>query len=254
MYYSTLPPSTINNPDSKHALRVRLTPNTASLANQKPNPNFNHTNYIKYTPAYASQVYLTQNQLAFAQPFHTLKVNTPNYTNSNHDFASRVHFTHNKLTPAGHNLLIDKQNISHNLNASFAPHNSNYQIESKLVSHSTTTVNTPLQIEPQIALFETPNTGKAPLDYQNQSQFTKLSHVNLSINKTRISTVISTQKSHTLNNSRAQLVNNKKSLFAQTQSEIQLSSLSSIKLIDKSKTSSKMSQQVSSMIGKSASN
>ena len=256
MYYSTQPPFNINNPDSEHALCVRLTPNTASLANQKPKPNFNHINYINYTPAYASQVHLTQNQFAFAQPFHTLKLNTPNYTNFNHDFTSRVPFAHNKLTPAGHNLLlIDKQNISHNLNASFAAHSSNYQIESKLASHSTTTVNTQLQIEPQIALFETPNTGKAPLAYQNQSQFTKLSHVNLSINnKPRISTVISTQKSQTLNNSRAQLVNNKKTLFAQTQSEIQLSSLSSINLIDKSETSSKMSQQVSSMKGKSASN
>ena len=59
MYYSILPPFTINNPDSEHALRVRLTPNTASLANQKPNPNFSHTNYIKYTPANASEVHLT---------------------------------------------------------------------------------------------------------------------------------------------------------------------------------------------------
>ena len=67
-----------------------------------------------------------------------------------------------------------------------------------------------------------------------------------------MSSLISTQKSHTLNNSRAQLVNNKKSLFAQTQSENQLSSLFSINSIQNSKTSPTMSPQVSSMEGKSA--
>ena len=255
-YRSTLSSFNIDNPDSEHALRVHLTQINASLANQKLIQNFNHTNCKNFTSAHASQVHLTQNQLAFAQPSHTLKVNTPNYTNSNHDFASRVRFTHNKLTPAGYNpLVIDKQYISHNLNASIATHTNNYQIQSKLASHSTNTVNTPLQIEPQIALFETPNTGKAPLAYQNQSQFTKLSHCNLQIkNKPQIATIISTQKSNTLNNSRAQLVNNKKSLFAQAQSEIQSSSLSSINLFENSKISSKMSQQVLSIEGKSASN
>ena len=103
--------------------------------------------------------------------------------------------------------------------------------------------------------METPNTRKGPLAYQNQQQFTELSHFILSItNKPQISSLISTQKSHTLNNSRAQLVNNKKSLFAQTESEIQLSSLFSINSIENSKTSSTMSQQVSSKKIKSASN
>ena len=72
-------------------------------------------------------------------------------------------------------------------------------------------------------------------------------------NKPQISSIISTQNSHTLNNSRAQLVNNKKLFFARTQSERQLSSLFSINSIEKSKTLSTMSQQVSSMKSKSAS-
>ena len=94
-----------------------------------------------------------------------------------------------------------------------------------------------------------------PLAYQNQQQFTEISHFNLSItNKPQISSLISAQKTHNLSNSRAQLVNNKKSLFAETQPEIQLSSLFSTNSIENSKTSSTMSQQVPSMKGKSASN
>ena len=51
-----------------------------------------------------------------------------------------------------------------------------------------------LQFEPQIALFEIPNTRKAPLAYQNHQQFTELSHFNLSItNKPQIFFLISTQ-------------------------------------------------------------
>ena len=53
-------------------------------------------------------------------------------------------------------------------------------------------------------------------------------------NKLQISSLISTKKSHTLNNSLAQLVNNKKLLFAQAQSEIQLSFSSSFNLIENS--------------------
>ena len=248
---SNLPSFNINNPHSEHASRVRLTQNNRSLAAQKFNQNFIQTNCMKLTSANASQVHLTQNQFAFAHSFLTPKVNTLNFTNSNLDFASRVRFPHNKVTPAGHNrLLIDKQYISHNLNASFATHTNNYQIKSKFAPHNQHTVNTPQKIEPQIAS----NTGKAPLAYQNQSQFTKLNHFNLSINnKPQIPTLLSTQKSHTLNNSCAQLTNNKKLLSAQTQSEIQLSSPFSINLIQKSTTSSKMSQQVSSMKSKSAS-
>ena len=170
---------------------------------------------MNLTRAHASQVHLTQNQFTSAQSFHTPKVNTPNYTNSNPDFASRVRFPHNKLTPAGHNpLLIDNQYISHNLNASFATHTNNYQIKSKFEPHNQHTINTPQQIEPQIAS----NTGKAPLAYPNQSQFTKLNHFNLSINnKPQIPTLFSTQKSHILYNSRAQLTNIKKLLSAQPQ-------------------------------------
>ena len=72
-------------------------------------------------------------------------------------------------------------------------------------------------------------------------------------NASHIPTLFSTQNSHILNNSRAQLTNNKKPLFAQIQPEIQLSSSLSINLIEKTKTSSKMSQQASSMKGKSIS-
>ena len=123
------------------------------------------------------------------------------------------------------------------------------------MSHNTNTINTPLQIEPQIALFKTQNTGKASIAFRNQHKFTELRHFNLSItNKPQISPLISTQKSHSLNNSRAQLVNNRKSLFAQTLSEIQLSSSSSISYIENSTISSKMSQQVSAMKDKSTSN
>ena len=92
------------------------------------------------------------------------------------------------------------------------------------------------------------------LAYQNKPQFIQISHSHLSItNKSHIPTLFSTQNSHILNNSRAQLTNNKKSLFAQIQPEIQLSSSLSINLIEKTKTSSKMSQQSSSMKGKSGS-
>ena len=93
----------------------------------------------------------------------------------------------------------------------------NTKIKAQLASHSTNTVNTPPQIEPQIALFGTQKTGKTSLAYQNKHQFTELSHFNLSITiKPQSSSLFSTQKSHTLNNLRAQLTNNEKSLFAQT--------------------------------------
>ena len=72
-------------------------------------------------------------------------------------------------------------------------------------------------------------------------------------NKPHIPTLFSSSNSHILNNSRAQLTNNKKSLFAQILPDIQLSSSLSINLIEKSKTSSKLSQQASSMKRKSAS-
>ena len=152
-YRSNLPSFNIKNPHSEHASRVRLTQNNRSLAAQKFNQNFIHTNWMNLTSAHASQVHLTQNQFAFAQSFHTPKVNTLNFTNSTPDFASRVRFPHKKLTLAGLNnpLLIDKQYISHNINASFATHNNNYQIKSKFAPHNQHTVNTLQQIEPQMA-------------------------------------------------------------------------------------------------------
>ena len=124
---------------------------------------------------------------------------------SDHNLASQVHITQNNLTLAGHNPHLNKQPyISHTSNTLFATRTNNHSFNSKLASHSTNNLITPLQIEPQIPLFETHNTRKAPHAYQNQQQFTELSHFNLSIkNKPQIPSLISTQKSHTLNNSRA---------------------------------------------------
>ena len=122
---------------------------------------------------------------------------------------------------------------------------------SQFASHSLPIVSTPLQIESQI----NSNTGKASLAYQNKPQFTQIIHSHLSItNKSHIPTLFSTQNSHILNNSRAQLTSNKKSRFSQIQPEVQLSSSLSINSIEKTKTSSKMSHQASSMKDKSASN
>ena len=72
-------------------------------------------------------------------------------------------------------------------------------------------------------------------------------------NQPQIPTFFSKPHSNTLNNSRAQLTNNKQVLFAQTQPEIQLCSSLSINLIEKIQLSSTMSQQVSSLKGKSIS-
>ena len=164
MYRSTLPSFKTNNSDSEHALRVCLTQNNASLAKQRLNQSSNHINCAKFNSTHAPQVQLTQNQLAPVQPFHFLKLNIPNYTLSDHNFASRVRFIQNKLTLAGHNpLLFNQLYILHNSNASSATHADNHQNKSKIASHSTNTINTPLQIELQIALFETPNPRKAPL-------------------------------------------------------------------------------------------
>ena len=223
MYHSNLPSFTTINSDSEHALRVRLTQTKATHAKQNPNQNIYHNNCTNFDSTHAPQIHLTKNQLAPAQQFYTLNLNTPNHSISYYDFDSRDCSTNNKLTLAWHDPhLFNQPYISHNSNALFATHTNNHQIKSKLASHSTNTINTPLQIEPQIALFETQNTGKVSFAYQNQHQFTELSHFNLSItNKAQIPSLICTQMSRTLNKSRAQLVNNKKSLFAQTQSEIQ---------------------------------
>ena len=254
LHCATQPSFKTNNSDSEHALRVFLTQNKASLAKQIPNQNSNDINCLKVNSTLDPRLHLPQNPLAPAQQFYNLKSNYPNYFLSDHDLASQFCFTPSKLTLAKHNTHLNNQPyISHTSNTLFATRTNNHSFNSKLASHSTKTINTSLQIEPQIPLFETHNTRKAPHAYQNQQQFTELSHFNFSIkNKPQISSLISTQKSHTLNNSRAQLVNNKKSLFAQTQSENQLSSLFSINSIENSKKSSTMSQQVSSMKGKSA--
>ena len=107
-------------------------------------------------------------------------------------------------------------------------HVNNYQNRSQFASHSLPIVIIPLEIESQI----NSNTGKASLAYQNQPQFTKISHSHLSItNKSQVLTLFSIPNSHILNNSLVQLTNNKKSLFAQIQPEIQLSSSLSINLI-----------------------
>ena len=250
-YSSHLSSFKINNQHSEHASRVRLTQNIKSLADQNYNPDFNHSNCMNSTSAHAKRVNLTQNQLVYAQSNHTPKVTTPKYTQFDPGSAARVLFSHNKLTPAGHNTrLSNQQNISHNSNASFAMHVNNYHNRSQFASHSLPSLIIPLQIEPQI----NSKIGKASLAYQNKLQFTSITHSHLSItNKSHIPTLFSTQISHILNNSRAQLTNNKKSLFAQIQPEIQLSSSLSIKLIEKTQTSSKMSQQASSMEGKSVS-
>ena len=211
MYRSTQLSIETNNSDSERAPRVCLTKNKASLAKQIPNQNSNHINCLKVYSTYASRVHLPQNPLAPAQQFHNLRSNNPNYILSDHDLASQVHFTQNKLTLAGHNPHLNNHPyISHTSKTLFATRTNNHSFNSKLASHSTNTLNTPLQIEPQVPLFETNNTRKAPHVYQNQQQFTELSHFNLSIkNKPQISSLISTQKSHTLNNSLAQLVNKK---------------------------------------------
>ena len=242
------------NSDSEHAMRVRLTQNKLTFAKRKSNQNFLQINCTNIDSTPASRARLTQNKLTPAQHCNSLKSNFPNQNIFDGDFDPRVRFTHYKLTLAGHNpILFNQSYISHNSNALFATHTSKHQIKAQLALNSTNTLNTPLQIEPQIALFETQNTGKGSLAYQNKHQFIELSHFNLSLtNKPQISSLISTQKSHTLNNARAQLTNNQKSLFAQAHSEIQLSS-SSIILIENLTNSSKKRQQVSEMKGKSTS-
>ena len=97
-------------------------------------------------------------------------------------------------------------------------------------------------------------TRKLSLAYQKTSKFAPISHTHLSIkNQSQIPSFFSKPNSNTLNNSRAQLTNNKQVLFAQTQPEIQLSSSLSINLIEKTQLSSTMSQQSSSLKGKSIS-
>ena len=134
--------------------------------------------------------------------------------------------------------------------ASFAKQITKYQIHSKFASHSLPITIKPLQIESQMLV----ETGKASLAYQNTPKFASIRHSHLSIkNQSQIPTLFSNPNSNTLNNSRAQLTNNKQVLFAQTQPEIQLSSSLSINLIEKTQLSSTISQQASSLKGKSIS-
>ena len=138
----------------------------------------------------------------------------------------------------------------HSSDASFAKQVIKYQIHSKFSSHSLPFTINPVQIESQMLV----ETGKASLAYQNTPTFASISHSHLSIKiKSQIPTVFSNPNSNTLNNSRAQLTNNKQVLFAQTQPEIQLSSSLSINLSEKTQLSSTMSQQASSLKGKSIS-
>ena len=197
------------NSDSEHAPRVGLTKNKASFAKQITNQKSNINNCLKVNSTYASRVHLPENPLAPAQQLHNLKSNNHNYILSDHDLASQVQITQNKLTVTGHNPhLTNQPYISHTSNTLFATRTNNHSFNSKLASHSTNTLNTPLQIEPQIPLCERHNTRKAPHAYQNQQQFTELCHFNLSIkNKPQISSLIRTQKSLTLKNSRDQLAN-----------------------------------------------
>ena len=132
----------------------------------------------------------------------------------------------------------------------FAQQVTKYQIHSKVASHSLPITIKPLQIESQMHV----ETGKTSLAYQYTPKFASISHSHLSIkNKSQIPTLFSNPNSNTLNNSRAQLTNNKQVPFAQTQPEIQMSSSLSINLIEKTQLSSTMSQQASSLKGKSIS-
>ena len=138
----------------------------------------------------------------------------------------------------------------HSSDASFAKQVTKYQIHSKLASHSLPFTINPVQIESQMLL----ETRKSSPAYQNTPKFAPISHTHLSIkNQPQIPTFFCEPHSNTLNNSRAQLTNNKQVLFAQTQPEIQLSSSLSINLIERTQLSSTMSQQASSLKGKSIS-
>ena len=240
-----------SHPYSKHAPQVHLTNNTESRADQKHNLFLHSTNSVNCTTAHDQRVHSNQNDSVFAHTYPSSKVNSSNLSNTTSDPASRVRFSFNKLTPALHNtLLITQKTRMHSSDASFAKQVTKYPIHSKFASHSLPFTTNPVQIEPQILV----NTSKASLAYQITPKFTPLSHSHLSIkNQPQIPPFFSKPHSNTLNNSRAQLTNNNQVLFAQTQPEIQLSSSSSINLIEKTPSSSTMSKQTSSLKGKSIS-
>ena len=278
-------PKQTSNLDMNPAQHVRLTNNSSHLASQKHNSNiipfkFKHmysthapdvhlahknnsfadqmrhifipsTNGINCTSVHDQRVHFSQNIFVLANTYSPLKVNTSNLIDTTPNLASRVRKSFNKLTPAWHNpLLVTQKTKMHSLDDSFATRVTKYPNHSKYASHSLPFTTTPVQIESQRLV----NTRKASLAHQNTSKFTPLSHSHLSIkNQPQIPTFFSKPHSNTLNNSRAQLVNKNQVLFAQTQSEIQLPSFSSINLIEKTKISSTMSQQASSLKGKSLS-
>ena len=250
-YNSNVTSFKFNHLYSTHAPHVHLTNNTKSIADQKHNLYLHSTNSIICTSAHDQRVHSSQNDSVFAHTYPTSKVNTSNLINTTSDLASRVRFSFNNLTPARHNtLLFSQKTRMHSSDDSFAKQVTNYPIHSKFASHSLPFTTNPVQIESQMLV----NTRKASLAYQNTSKFTPLSHSHLSIkNQPQIPTLFSEPHSNTLNNSRAQLTNNNQVLFAQTQPEIQLTSSLSINLIEKTQLSSTMSQQASSLKGKSIS-
>ena len=250
-YNSNVTSLKFNHQYSTHAPRVHLTDNTKSVADQKHNSFLHSTNSINCTSAHDQRVHSTQNGSVFAHTYPTSKINTSNLINTTSDFASRVRFSFNNLTPARHNTLFFTQKTRmHSSDDSFAKQVTKYPIHSKFASHSLPFTTNIVQIESQMLV----NTKKASLAYQNTSKFTPISHSHLSIeNQPQIPTFFSKPHSNTLNNARAQLTNNKQVLFAKTQPEIQLSSSLSINLIEKTQLSSTMSQQASSLKGKSIS-
>ena len=248
-YNSNVTSFKFNHPYSTHAPHVHLTNNTKSFADQKHNLFLHSTNSINCTSAHDQRV--QSNDFVFAHTYPTPKVNNSKLINTTSDLASRVRCSFNNLTPARHNpLLFTQKTRMHSSDDSSAKQVTNYSIHSKSASHSLPFTTHPVQIESQMLV----NTRKASLAYQNASKFTPLSHSHMSIkNQPQIPTFFSKPHSNTLNNSRAQLTNNNQVLFAQTQPEIQLSSSLSINLIEKTQLSSTMSQQASSLKGKSLS-
>ena len=234
-YNSNIIPFKFNHLYSTHAPDVHLTHKNKSFADQMRNLIIHSTNGINCTSVHDQRVHSSQNDFVLANTYSSPKVNTSNLINTTSNLAPRVRKSFNKLTPAWHNpLLVTQKTKMHSLDDSFA----------------TQVTTTPVQIESQRLV----NTRKASLAHQNASKFTPLSHSHLSVkNQPQIPTFFSKPHSNTLNNSRAQLINNNQLLFAQTQPEIQLSSSLSINLIEKTKLSSTMSQQASSLKGKTLS-
>ena len=183
---SDLPLKNNHNFIGDNAMRVRLTQNNSTLAKQNSNPNFLPFKCTNFDSPHASRVHLNQNQLSSAQHSNTFKPNTANHNFFYCAFDPRVRCTQNKLTLTRHIPLILKQpHIKHNSNALFAIHASKHQNKSPLALHITNTINMPLQIEIQIALFETQNSGrrhsltKISINLGNSAVLTCQSQINL---------------------------------------------------------------------------